>query len=377
MTVRRRRALLAASAALPLGLAAGGGGAAGPRDVDPPILPAVAEALAALRVPSVSLALIERGSLAWARTLPDGAASTRTLYQAASLSKTASALAALRLVQQGRLDLDGDVDARLTSWHLPASPLTRERKVTLRGLLSMTAGIGVPGYSGYPVGAPLPDLAQILGGRPPANSPPVRVEHVPGTRFAYSGGGYQIVQSLVQDVTGTPFADAVQGLVLRPLEMVDSVFAQPLPAALAGRAARGHDSGGAMLPGGWRVVPELAAGGLWSTPTDLARLLIAIMRAWRGEDAGFLEPRLAWAMLTATAPGPDGLGGAVAGPAGSPVLMKRGQNIGYQAYMLVFPATGQGMVVMTGSDNGSRLAETVIRRAAVTYGWPPLGTLMD
>jgi CubicO group peptidase (beta-lactamase class C family) len=333
------------------------------------------EALRTLNIPSVGIALIERGELAWARAHGAGT-STRTLYQAASLSKTAAALAALRLVQQGRLDLDRDVNAHLTSWRVPETDLTRSRPVTLRGLLSMTGGMGVPGYLGYPPGAPLPSLVQILDGVPPANSPPVRVEYVPGSRYAYSGGGYQIVQALVEDATRGPFEDALRELVLGPAGMADSLFVQPLPRALAARAATGHTGSGAELPGGWRVLPELAAAGLWSTPTDLAKLLVEIARAYRGADGRLLDREMARAMLAPQNGGPYGLGGAVAGSGRGLVLMKSGQNVGYQGYMLIFPETGQGLVVMTGSDNGTTLATALIRRAASAYGWPPLGTLL-
>jgi CubicO group peptidase (beta-lactamase class C family) len=335
----------------------------------------LAEALRRLRIPSVGIALIEGGKLIWAGA--HGDASARTLYQAASLSTLVTAVAALRLMQQGRLDLDRDVNSALVSWHVPESSLTRGHPVTLRGLLSMTGGIGVPGYLGYEPGSPLPSLVQILDGLAPANSPPVRVEYVPGSAYAYSGGGYEIAQALIEAVTHRPFADAVQDLVLRPLGMSDSVFAQPPPPALLGRVATGHQASGAELPGGWRVVPELAAGGLWSTPTDLAKLLVAISRAYRGEDTRLLAQETAKAMLTPQNGGPYGLGAALGGSGRDRALMKRGQNVGYQGYMLVFPETGQGMVVMTGSDNGTTLANALMHRAAVGLRWPPLGALLD
>jgi CubicO group peptidase (beta-lactamase class C family) len=335
------------------------------------------QALQVLKIPSVSIALIDRGEVGWARAYGGSGASTRTLYQAASLSKLVAAVAAMRLVQQGRLDLDGNVTAALSSWHIPDSALTRGHPVTVRGLLSMTGGIGVPGYVGYEPGAPLPTLVQILDGVPPANSPPVRVEIVPGSRYAYSGGGYEIVQAIIQDVTRNPFEEALQDLVLRPAGMADSLFARPLPTTLVPRAATGHDADGRELPGGWRVVPELAAGGLWSTPMDLAKLLIEIARAYRGEASPLLDRETARTMLTPQNGGPYGLGGAVSGSGPSLVLMKRGQNVGYQSYMLIFPETGQGLVVMTGSDNGTTLAAALIHRAARAYGWPPLSALPD
>ncbi len=341
-----------------------------PRQLD---LPA---AMQALHIPSVSVAVIERGRLDWARAFGTGATAD-TLYQAASLSKLVTAVAALRLVEQGRLALDRNVNDELTAWRLPDSALTRGHPVTLRGLLSMTGGVGVPGYIGYAPGQPLPNLIQILDGAPPANSPPVRVEYVPGTRYAYSGGGYEIVQALIETATRRSFAEAMQELIFRPLGMTNSTFVQPLPPALARKAAEGHDASGAPLPGGWRVVPELAAGGLWSTPTDLAKLLIAIADAFQGRSTTFLSPAMARTMVTRQGGGPYGLGGAVAGSGSDLVLMKRGQNVGYQSYMLIFPETGQGMVVMSGSDNGTTLATALIRSAAVVYRWPPLGALPD
>jgi CubicO group peptidase (beta-lactamase class C family) len=159
--------------------------------------------------------------------------------------------------------------------------------------------------------------------------------------------------------------------------MADSLFVQPLPGALTARAATGHRADGTELPGGWRVVPELAAGGLWSTPTDLARLLIEIGRAYRGEGTSLLSQRSARVRLAPQNGGPYGLGGAVSGSGRSLALMKRGQNVGYQSYLLIFPETGQGIVVMTGSDNGTALATALIRRAAAVYGWSALGALPD
>jgi CubicO group peptidase (beta-lactamase class C family) len=332
------------------------------------------DALRALKVPSVSIALINGDRIAWAGAY--GEASARTLYQAASLSKVATAVAALRLVQQGRLDLDRNVNAELASWHIPRTALTRRHPVTLRGLLSMTAGINVPGYVGYLPGSALPNLRQILEGKPPSNSPAVRVERVPGSGYAYSGGGYEIVQALIENAAHQPFADAMEDLVLRPAGMADSFFGQP-PLDRQDELAPGHRPTGVELPGGWRVIPELAAGGMWSTPTDLARLLIAISRAYKGEASELLDLKLAREMLRQQNGGPYGLGSALGGLGRSLVLMKRGQNIGYQGYMLIFPETGQGMVVMTGSDNGTALATAIIRRAATAFHWPPLGQLLD
>jgi CubicO group peptidase (beta-lactamase class C family) len=334
------------------------------------------EALKLLDIPSASIALIDEGRIAFARAYGKDA-TPETLYQAASLSKFVAAIGAMRLVQDGALALDQDVNDKLTSWKVPSNEFDATHKVTLRGLLSMTGGIGVPGFLGYEAGAPIPTLRQVLDGVPPANSAPVTVIAVPGSGYRYSGGGYEIAEALMQDATGKPFPQLMQDLVLGPMGMTDSSFDQPPSAALAGKAASGHFSDGKELPGSWHVFPEHAAAGLWSTPTDLAKLLVQLADVWQGLSSIFLRRDTLEEMLTPQNGGPYGLGAAVAGDGASLVLMKRGQNIGYQGYLILYPASGQGMVVMTNSDNGSKLAEALIKRAASAYGWPELPPLAD
>jgi len=334
------------------------------------------EAKAALNVPSVSIALIEEDSIAFARASGENA-TPNTLYQAASLSKFVAAVGALRLVEQNKLALDRDVNETLASWKVPRNGFDAAHPVTLRGLLSMTAGIGVPGFLGYPVGLPLPNLTQILYGVPPANSPPVTVIAVPGRSYAYSGGSYEIVEALMIDVGRAPFPELMDALVLQPAGMSQSSFAQPLPQERSSAALAGHLKDGKEIDGGWHVFPEHAAAGLWSTPTDIANLLLQISRSWRGASSLFLKPETTRQMLTAQNGGPYGLGAAIAMSEGSLIVMKRGQNIGYQAYLILLPGEGKGMVVMTNSDNGSVLAEALIARAAEAYAWPKLAPLED
>jgi CubicO group peptidase (beta-lactamase class C family) len=334
------------------------------------------EALKLLNIPSASIALIDEGRIAFARAYGKDA-TPETLYQAASLSKFVAAIGAMRLVQDGTLALDQDVNDKLTAWKVPSNSFDATHKVTLRGLLSMTGGIGVPGFLGYEAGVPIPTLTQILDGTSPANSPQVTVIAVPGSGYRYSGGGYEIAEALMQDSTGKPFPQLMQDLVLGPMRMTDSSFDQPPSAAFAGRAVSGHFSDGRELPRRWHVFPEHAAAGLWSTPTDLAKLLVQLADVWQGLSSIFLRRQTLAEMLTPQNGGPYGLGAAIAGEGASLVLMKRGQNVGYQGYLILYPASGQGMVVMTSSDNGSKLAEALIKRAASAYGWPELPPLAN
>jgi CubicO group peptidase (beta-lactamase class C family) len=336
----------------------------------------LSEAMTALNIPSVSIALIDQDRIAFASAYGQGA-TPDTLFQAASLSKFVAAIGAMRLVDQKRLALDDDVNSSLTSWRVPANILDKDHPVTLRGLLSMTAGVGVMGFLGYELGAPLPTLTQILDGTPPANSAPVTVIGVPGSSYHYSGGSYEIAEALMVDTLHTPFVEAMDELVLRPAAMIHSTFAQPLPDELKAKAASGHLADGTEVEGGFHVFPEHAAAGLWSTPTDIANLLLLIARAWRGESALFLAPETTREMLKAQNGGRYGLGAAIAESEGALIVMKRGQNVGYQSYLILTPGDGQGMVVMTNSDNGSILAEALIRRAAEIYGWPALPAFAD
>lgn len=213
------------------------------------------------------VAAIEGFELAWSQVC---GAPLDALFQAGSISKPVTALAALELAARGELDLDGDVNDWLTGWQIPGPG-----RVSLRQLLGHTSGLGVPFYPGYPQGADAPTLRQSLDGVPPAATKPVQVRTDTRGRFRYSGGGYAVIQQLITDVTGRPFAQATQDLVLGPLGMTSSTFAQPLPAGLRARAARPD----------WHVYPESAAAGLWTTAEDLARFACAVAAAAAGRPS--------------------------------------------------------------------------------------------
>lgn len=324
-------------------------------------------------VPAVSVAIIQDCRIvelrAFGSAAPDRAANPRTLFQAGSLSKTFTAVAALRLVEQGRLSLDADVRPLLTSWRLPDSPLLGGRSITLRGLLSHTAGINQEGGNGYARGARIPSLREILDGRLPANTDPVRVITAPGTAWHYSGGGYYITQALLQDVTGSAYPRLMARLVLRPLGLRDSHFAQPLDQRLEPRAATAAGPDGSPLAGGWRINPELAAGGLWTTPADVARLLIAMARSVRGQRGGILTPASA-AQLMSRGPGNWGLGVDLGRPGGTRHFGHTGHNIGFVSEYVMYPDSCQGAVVMTNADQGGWLASEILSAIGAAYGWP-------
>lgn len=332
------------------------------------------ERMAHYRVPGVGIAVIDQCRIVdvrgFGRAAPDGGPVTgRTLFQAGSISKTFTAFAALRLVEQGKLSLDGDVRQVLTSWKLPDSPLLAERPVTLRGLLSHTAGINQEGGLGYRRGAPIPTLREILDGRLPANTAPIRVESAPGKVWSYSGGGYYIAQALMQDATGAAFPQLMKRQVFEPLGIRQSSFSQPLDPRLEPIAARAAGPDGSPLDGGWRVNPELAAGGLWATPNDVGRLVIAIARAARGERRTHLGPAMARAMLTREL-GNWGLGVELNPPGKARRFGHTGHNVGFSSEFVMYPDACKGAVVMTNADEGGWLVTEVLRAIGDTYRWP-------
>ncbi|MDF1502780.1 serine hydrolase domain-containing protein [Roseisolibacter sp. H3M3-2] len=326
-------------------------------------------------VPAVSVAVVDGGRIAWARAYgvadvaAGRAATPTTRFQAASISKPVASTAALQLVAEGKLALDDDVNARLRSWQVPASPAAGGRPVTLRQLLSHTAGLTVHGFPGYASGTAVPTVAQILNGEAPANTRPVRVDTAPGGIWRYSGGGMTVMQLLLSDVTGKPFDTLMQERVLGPAGMTHSTYAQPLPTALADEAATGYRRGGAPIAGRYHTYPEQAAAGLWTTPTDLARWVIAIQNAHAGAPGAILPRATAEAMLTA-GKGNWGLGPALEGEGDARRFSHGGSNEGFRAMTFGYLTGGRGLAVMTNSDLGATVASELIAAVAREYGWP-------
>ncbi|HEY3502333.1 MAG TPA: serine hydrolase domain-containing protein [Actinocatenispora sp.] len=325
--------------------------------------------------PGLSVALIDGGELretwtAGTRTVGRAEPVTpHTRFQAGSISKSVAAAVALRLVAAGVLDLDEDVDGRLRSWRIPANDGWRPR-ITLRQLLSHTAGLTVHGFPGYPADASVPTVPELLDGR--GNTPPVRVTTLPGVQFSYSGGGYVVLQQLLADVTATDFPTLAAELVLGPARMGDSTYAQPLPAALADEAAVGHRVGPVPVAGRWHTYPEMTAAGLWSTPADLARFFLAVRDSLAGVPGSLLPRALAEEMATPHARNtPYGLGLQLAGTDAPRTIGHGGTDEGYRNDALLYLDAGQGMVAMANSDGGGDLIAEFVRPAlADEYGWP-------
>ena len=332
----------------------------------------LAERMRQYDVPGLSVAVIHKGKLAWARgwgfrdTASCAPITPETAFQAASISKVATAMVALRLVEQGKIGLDRNINDALRSWQLPKDPKLAPNGITLRELLSHTAGLGVHGFAGYLPGAPLPTPIQILDGASPSNSEPVRSVLPAGGQYQYSGGGYVLTQLALSDVSGIPFAELADRELLRPLGMTRSAYAQPPSATIRADMAFGH-ANGVPIPGNYHVYPEQGPAGLWTSASDLARLLMDVQASAAGKKGHRLSPAMTREMLT---PVKDNWGlGTALYTTGAARFGHDGVNEGFQSFMIAYVGKGEGIVALTNGGQGRRLMDEVVRAVATDYGW--------
>lgn len=336
----------------------------------------IEERMAEYGVAGMSIAVIEGGELEWAKgygVLQAGGAepvNTETVFSVGSVSKVGTAAATLRLVDAGRLDLGRDVNELLESWQVP--PYDFDGTVTLRRIMSHTAGLTVHGFADYQPGAELPTTVQILEGSPPAKSPPVFVDIAPGSMFRYSGGGVTVEQLVIEEEMGSDYPSAARELVFDPLGMSRSTYEEPLPESW-GNIAKAHDAEGKprALPRGYEAMPETGASGLWTTPSDYAKLVIAFIDSYRGEPGSFLSQDLAREMMTEVEPGAYGLGPALSGEGPTRHFLHGGANDSYRAYMQGNLGTGDGVVIFTNGERGAPLAFEALGSVAAAEGWDP------
>jgi CubicO group peptidase (beta-lactamase class C family) len=341
---------------------------------EPPACTPLLTRMQQLHIPGVSIAVVHNGVIEWARgygtATPAGAPVTPdTLFQAGSISKPVAAMAALRLVQEGKLSLDADVNTKLTSWKVPASDAAPGAVLTLRELLSHTGGTTVHGFPGYAPAGPVPTLVQVLNGEKPANTAAIRIETPPGTKWNYSGGGFTIMQQLVIDVSHEPFPKLLHDTVLAPIGMTHSTYEQPLPTAMQPHAAAPYDSHGVALPEGAHTYPELAAAGLWATPSDLGRYIIENQQSLQGHANHVLSAEMTKQMMT-PGKGSWGLGPQIGGAPSNPYFAHGGSNAGFEDYFFGYENSGDGAAIMTNGQNGSQLCSQIASAIALAYGWP-------
>lgn len=334
------------------------------------------EVMQKYRVPGVGVAVIKDFEIDWAKGYGVADIETglpvepSTLFQAASISKPVTAMALLKMVQDGHASLDMDINKMLKSWTVPRSEFTETVPVTPRALLSHVSGAGDGfGFPGYDPSQPLPTLPQILAGEKPSNVGPVFFERSPFTAFKYSGGGFVIIQLAMVDTLNKPFTEIMHEHVHTPLGMVDSTYEQPLTPVRDARAARAHGAAGKSMDAKWHVYPEQAAAGLWTTPSDLARFVIEVQQALRGPAGRVLRQTMAREMVTPVGVGPYAVGFVTDKRGEGWYLGHSGDNWGFSCDLVAHVRKGYGVVVMTNGANGTPVIYEIKARVAAAYGW--------
>ena len=344
----------------------------------------VAELMEEFGVPGVSVAVIQDFKIHWAKAYGVADVETgqlvdiETMFQAASISKPVAAIGVLRAVQDGLFSLDDDINDILDSWTLDGREFTRNRPVTPRTLTSHTSGLGDGfGFPGYDPEQPLPTTVQILEGHELSNVGSVFMEREPLTFYEYSGGGVTVMELALSDVRRRPFVDVLQEGVLAPIGMTRSSYAQPISPEHNQNAARAHDNNGESRGPKWHVYPEHAAAGLWTTPTDLARLIIEVQRSASGESNRVLSQSMIQEMLNPVGVGPFAVGFTVSKIGEGWYFSHGGSNWGFRALMLAHKVKGYGLVVMTNADQGSTVINEISRRIQYTYNWDSVASAVE
>jgi len=335
----------------------------------------IEDRLVAHEVPGVAVGIIENGEVVWAKgygTSLKGSGikvDADTVFSVGSVSKMINAALILRLAAEKKVDLDTDVNTYLKSWKVPENHFTKVKKVTLRSILSHTAGFNQHGFDDYLPGEALPNALETLNGEGPAKNGSVRLVLTPGEEMRYSGGGITVSQVLIEDVTGLSYNDAAKKYVFEPLKMSRSTFVNPLPEDYV-NVAKSHDEFGkpVALPRGWEAMPEMAASGLWTNVVDVSQFIIALMKSLNS-DTGFLPPVLANDMMTRVENSWHGLGPRLNGSGETWVFHHGGANESYRAWVEGHPKNNSGIVIFTNETDGHWIHKKMRKSAEDAFDW--------
>jgi CubicO group peptidase (beta-lactamase class C family) len=332
----------------------------------------ILQQMKAYNINGVSIAVIKDYKIDWAKGYGWADVNEKrpvtvyTRFQSASISKSLNSLAILKMVQQGKLHLDADINQYLKTWKFPYDSLSGNKKITIANLLSHSAGLSVHGFAGYTPGDSIPTIVQILNGQRPANSPPVRSQFEPSKRFQYSGGGTTISQLILTDITRTKFEDYLKKEVLQPIGMTNSFYNQPPPAGTKDLATAYN--GSEEVKGKYHVYPEQAAAGLWTTPTDLAKYIIETQLEYEGRSNKVLSQQTMIKRLTPYIDSSVALGVFIINKSGEKYFSHNGGNEGFLSTTYGSFKGGNGVVVMINGNNFSIIPE-LVNSVAITYGW--------
>ena len=324
------------------------------------------------KVPGVSIAVVENGKIKWAKgygyanTETGTKVNANTLFQAGSISKPLSALAALKLFEDDSLDLNKNVNDYLKNWQIPENKFTKTKKITLEKLLTHTAGMTVHGFPGYKQTDDFPEIIDVLNGK--GNTPKIVVDTIPGSIWRYSGGGYTVMEKVIEDVSGLSFDEYMSKNILLPIGMKNSTYQQPIPKIWQNNISAAYDGNGKLIKGLWNNYPEQAAAGLWTTASDLALYCIEIQDIIQGKKDGILTKKTVDRMLTKHK-NDWGLGPSLENEKDTLIFGHGGKNAGFTNDLKSYAYKGNAVVVMTNADNGGELISEIKNAVSKFYNW--------
>jgi CubicO group peptidase (beta-lactamase class C family) len=328
-------------------------------------------------VMGVSIAVVHHYKIDWARGYgwADKAehrpVTVGTRFLAGSVSKSLNAVGVLKLVQEGKLDLGDDINHQLVTWKFPYDSLSKGKPITLRNLLSHSAGLTVHGFDGYQIGDSIPDIYQVLNGQPPANSGAVRSMAEPGLQYNYSSGGTMISQLMVMDATKMPYDQYMWDSVLKPLGMMNSSYRQPPDPSMSLQLASGWLWEKKLLKGKYHIYPEQSAAGLWTNPTDLCKFIIEMQLCYEGKSSKVLSPETTRTMLTPYVDSTTALGFFIHQFGDRRYFSHDGGDPGFVTFYYGSLKGGDGVAVQINSSfyGAILLSNEVINSVARVYGW--------
>jgi CubicO group peptidase (beta-lactamase class C family) len=335
--------------------------------------------MAYYHINGLSIAVIDNYKIAWAQgygwadTIERRPVTTSTLFQPASVGKSVHAVGAMKLVQDGKLDLDRDINDYLKRWKFPYDSVSHGKKISTRELLTHTAGLSVHGFDGYKWNEKKPDLIQILNGLAPANNQPVRSVFEPGKRFEYSGGGYTISGLMIEDITGQHYNDYMTQTIFKPLGMANTCYYSQLTGKEKKNLATAYRYDGKPIGCKYHIYPEDACGAsLWSTPSDIAKLLIELQLSLQNKSNKILNPCTIHQMFTPQSEISKNASGFFIEKKGDALYFHHdGLNEGFVADYYASMKDGKGVVIMANTDLASYIdiTEEITNSVATVFGW--------
>jgi CubicO group peptidase (beta-lactamase class C family) len=337
----------------------------------------VAERMAFYKVPGASLVIIKDFKVAsvahWGKRNANSPITDDTLYQIGAMGQPLVTVAALRAAERGAISLDTNIDTYLKTWKIPSSnTLDPKRGITLRDLLTQRSGFTFHKYSGYASDAPIPTLLQVLKGEKPATTPPASVTGIPGKTFTLAAENYTVLQQVAADITGEPFDSVLRSEVFAPLGLEKSNALQPLPENRRGNAAFGHNAQGTPLPGGYRIYPEIAASGIWSTPREYALFLADVLKSIAGQEGTLLQKETAQLLITpisSDANSVQTMGFGINRRNGVPILFRGGNSEGFYCHLDADFEKGDAIIFFANGDLCWRLSNEVRDAVGRTEGF--------